>query len=784
MGPTLSALSLPDCLIELSGAAAPSNLALIGGKAAGLQALMEFGVKTPPSLVLTCEAFERRLHEIGGLARCAQIEKALQQGNQDEAWRELAALQAVMSVGAPEELLEISQAARDRQGWRSAWAVRSSCIHEDGGDHSFAGMFDSFLNVADEDLLGAIAKCWASVYKPSNIFYAREHGLALADLRMAVILQPTFSPTAAGVAFSIDPRARSDARIVIEAVEGFSADLVAGALTPDRYIFSKANLALVTRSLGQSKSVLRTSPTGGLSPEPMKEGRAFAISTETARLVAKATREIESRFGRPMDIEWLVDDGLTIVQARPLKRLPTLAHQREALIIADSIEPVARGQPITDRIVRGQVRRVQSPTDRPALPDEIVVVDSIDVDWFPVLRNAGAVVAAEGGFTSHIAIILREHGIASVFAVGPAAAGLEDGAMVTVDCSSSAGRVYEGHWPGEITTVDPSTIYRPRVRTHAVTSTAEGLTALLQLPLSGIGLVRMEFLVAREAGIHPLAVADYDEGVLEAGDLYDRIRIASEGWPDARSWYVETLCNSICQFAVACPDQIVNVRLPDMLSDDYLLLAGGERYERQSDANPMLGWRGATKLISPEYRRALELDCAALKMAVVDRGFHNIALLLPFCRTPRDGAAAAHLIRKLGPQTARLGMMVEIPSNIVLGAEFANIFDFFLVGPMDLTQLTYAADRKTTRLGTYHSETAATKEMVKVFLNSIAGRRKDVFIGGWPLFQYFREYAEVATNNRLLLVELPDRLMSLFANLQLAELEPQPALPQPAQVFA
>lgn len=280
----------------------------------------------------------------------------------------------------------------------------------------------------------------------------------------------------------------------------------------------------------------------------------------------------------------------------------------------------------------------------------------------------------------------------------------------------------------------------------------------------------MEFLISENIGIHPLAIRDYDANRLSNSELSRIIEDKINNYSSATEWYINTLANSICEFASLCPQQTVNIRFPDLLSDDYLTLEGGYLYEDTNESNPMLGWRGTTKLISDEHKDAFVYDCLALKEVVEVRGFKNVNIILPFCRTPEDALKAIKIIQSLNICSPKIGMMVEIPSNVVLGDDFGHLFDFFLVGPMDLTQLTYAADRKSTKLGYYNNETKATKEMVNIFLNKIQNYGKDVYIGGWPLFQYYwEEYRLHKSNNNIIMVELPDRLLELFNNIKDSE---------------
>jgi pyruvate,water dikinase len=757
----------------------PLHTELIGGKALGLAKLARSSAPTLGGIVLTTSLFEQSLRELQLEAeiQAAQADLAVDRPRALAAFADIAARICNASLAHIDvcELVTRELAGNSTPLERS-WAVRSSCSLEDGRLDSFAGMFESYLNVPLELLEAHVLKCYASLYSAHCVQYAHDRGVAPAALRMAVIIQPAIDARASGVAFSVDSRARSRTQLLIEAVVGMGEGLVSGSGTPDRFTLCRRPLAPVGRQLSECKpEAVRFAAAQGTQRAALtaQEQSSFSIDWDEALELARTVLRLERKFEHAIDVEWLIDaqGKLWIVQARPLQ-VPDVPQVliKEKFTAPPSEAPLATGQPITDRIVRGTVRWIDL-NSAAAVPGEVVIARSVDVDWLPLLRNATAVIAMEGGWTSHIAIILREQGVPTLFAAGSSAYNLHDGEQVTVDCSGTLGKVYHGHLPSERIVIQPDDIYAPTAPVYLVCSAIETVEDSLRFPVSGVGLVRMEFIIHEHVKVHPLAVRDYDRGTLDDPQLLEIVRKASRGFATASQWYTETVANAICNFASRCPGKPVNVRLPDLLSDDYLTLAGGSRYESQAEPNPMMGWRGTTKLISDQHREAFVLDCRALHEVIERRRFYNVNVLLPFCRTPKDAAAALTILRENGVTSARLGMMVEIPANVVLGDKFAPLFDFFLVGPMDLTQFTYAADRKTTRLGSYSNETDATREMVKIFLSKLAahGFEKDVFIGGWPLFQHYREYQTVQGHNRLKMVELPDRLLEVFENLRAME---------------
>jgi len=732
-----------------------------GGKAAGLARLAKLGCKIPDTVAVSAGVF--RLGDMPEIARlrdevspydkdchlsATSLEERIKQHILEKP-------QAVF----PQSLRELL-AQELPEAHMSGFAIRSSATDEDGASSSFAGMYKTRLGVIYSDLVEAIADVLASAYSHRVIQYRKQRS-DQATFNMAIIVQPTIQPEFSGVAFSQSPHPESNGEVSIECVPGFGANLVDGKVSPFHYSLCRDTLKMV--------SAVRPNglPHGAL--DEVKDG----LPVHTVRQIAREVLKIEQALQSPIDLEWLhtKNGRLIFLQARPITQFtpvssaPLLRYQ-----VLDASEPMGSGAPITGKVTSGRLVRYDKKPRTPVPEDSIVYADTIDVDWYPVLQDCRGVVTARGGFTSHIAIILRESGIPSVIGVGDDWARSNHNlfkATVTLDCSGQKGIIYQGKRDYVHEEIRTSEIPKPEFPTYLVTSSTRSSAELQKLPLSGIGLVRMEFLVAQEIGIHPLAIHEFDRGTLDDPTLAMKIASASSGYNTAYEWYVETLSNALSKFAKIAAGRRVNVRLPDFIADDYLTLLGGDRYEIGEEPNPMLGFRGTTKLISEQYEAALAADCQSIADAFQRRGFHNLAVILPFCRTPEDAQVATRKMRSFGLAGIQFGMMVEIPSNILLADAFVKYFDFFLVGPMDLTQLTYAADRKTTALGSYSDQTAATFEFVKLLLQKISWQNIDVFIGGWPLCQYFQEYKSIKTNNRLHLVELPDRIIEFLENANL-----------------
>ncbi|MES9905348.1 MAG: PEP/pyruvate-binding domain-containing protein [Sedimenticola sp.] len=744
----------------------------IGGKAAGLNFLLQHGFPALPTGVITIDAFLHFLHEASVEPL---IERLVAAADTETKKLLLTEIRSRISVQEISEWLFTALANLITDIPADRYCLRSSATVEDSSETSFAGVFESHINIPANDLVFRLRDCYASVFSEHALEYAQRSGISIKDIRMAAVIQPVAKPYASGVSFTCEPDTGCSNNVVIQSALGFGEAIVSGELAPDTFVVNKHTESIIKKSITTKQFKYRQgySEKGGIIRDENDSltARMPSLTDDNVRKLYHLVRNLELKYAIPADIEWvLTEDGyFIIVQIRPL--VQTLSNEnfvRYTLPNDLTDAPIIKGQPITDRIVVGKVRHALT-KDIVASSEDVIVAKHIDVDWIGNLRNAKAVITEGGGYTSHIAIILREIGIPALFGAEGAFDTLEDGATVTVACNSRPGEAWLGALDYSETTYDLKNVYQPKTKVHLVSSSLAGIDKLFQLPLNGIGLVRLEFLISNAIGIHPMALADYVRGGDLPANVEEAIRNKSEGFSSAEEFYISTLTESICAFASRCPDKVVNVRFADLLTDDYLSLIGGNLYETQCEANPMLGWRGTTRLIDEDYRAAFILDCKAFQRAIDECGFTNINLLLPFCRMPEDVSMAIKLIRDYGPSQAKIGMMVEVPSNIALASEFENLVDLFLVGPMDMTQLTYGADRKAKKLSHYNNQTLATKEMVKIFLQRIPGCGKEVFIGGWPLFQYLSEYRQVQSNNILHLVELPDRMLELFENLRILE---------------
>lgn len=745
---------------------------LVGMKCDGLRKLIAADVRTPRGFVVTVEAFRTFLNHNH---LCPLISAISRRSSREHGFvEELAALQEKIAYGElPEEIQEVVRCAALLLGESSLrFAVRSSCDFEDLPGLSFAGLYESFLNVTETDLAKCISRCYASICSLRCVTYLEEHGIRLEELGMSVLIQELIDAEAAGTLFTAEPTSAFDGLHYIEGVWGFGQGVVAGSTGANSWTVSKSGGRLLGRSLGSVQEMYVAGSKPGLARVPMPSDLRdrYCLGPDDVERLGSIGRRLEEIEKHPLDIEWVKSRSgeIVLVQMRPLKVQHDEFFSRYTVLPGQDGQRLLTGLPVTQETVCGRVR-LGFLGQQYLTKHDVLVVSDLDVDWLPYIKDVGGIITERGGYTSHLSIILREHRIPAILSAEGACTRLREDQVVTLICSGSEGTVWDGALNFRRETVDLQSIRKPHHRVGLVSSTLAHLDQYLRLPIDGIGLVRLEFVIHEKIGIHPLALLDYDAGAAQAETLKRAIEARTREFESKREFYVETLTQGICAFACRYPRGFVNIRAPDFITGDYLVLLGGEAYEEAEDTNPMLGWRGVSRLIHADYVRAFEMDCEAFRRAREVHGFRNINILTPFCRTPADGRAFRAILAANGLESARVGMMVEIPSNIMLARQFADIFDFFLVGPMDLTQLTYGADRTSGRLSHYCNETEAVKELVKHFLREIAGLEKDIFIGGWPLFQYLPEYTRLKGNNRLHMVELPDRLLELFDKLNALE---------------
>ena len=700
-----------DYIVPLD-ALSMADVPLVGGKNASLGEMIRHlsgaGVKVPGGFATTSQAFWDFLDHNDLRARIdarlaaldvADVTALAQAGTEIRAWVEAASLPPALEAGL--------RSAYAALGDTVSVAVRSSATAEDLPDASFAGQQETYLHVRGaDDVLTYVKKVFASLYNDRAIAYRVHHGFAHAGVALSAGIQRMVRSDIAcsGVLFTLDTESGFRDVVFITAAYGLGETVVQGSVNPDEYYVHKPMLAqgfpaVVRRELGEKaiRMVWRNGATV-IEDTPPELRWQFALNDAEVLELARQAMQIEQHYGRPMDVEWAKDGEtgeLFIVQARPETVKARSAGSVERYVLKGTGEVRISGRAIGQKIGAGDVRVIASPAEMNRVqPGDILVTDMTDPDWEPVMKRAAAIVTNRGGRTCHAAIVARELGIPAVVGAGNATSVLKDGEAVTVSCAEGdTGRVYAGRLPFEVETLASETLPEPPVKLMMNVGNPERAFEFAQIPNHGVGLARLEFIIARMIGVHPLALLDY-AGQTPA--VRDEIDARTAGYADPVSFYVDKLAEGIATLAAAFWPQPVIVRLSDFKSNEYANLVGGERYEPKEE-NPMLGLRGAARYVSAMFRPAFELECRALKKVRETLGFSNVEVMIPFVRTVEECAAVAGLLAanglKRGDNGLRLIMMCEIPSNVLLAEDFLHYVDGFSIGSNDLTQLTLGIDR-------------------------------------------------------------------------------------------
>ena len=701
-----------------------SDVEVVGGKNASLgemiSQLAASGVRVPGGFATTALAFRQFLAH-GGLtdkinARLAALDtddvNALAAaGAEIRAWVIDAPFPADFEAAVRESFAQLTVEHPD-----ASFAVRSSATAEDLPDASFAGQQETFLNVHGiSDVLHKMKEVFASLYNDRAISYRVHKGFAHAEVALSAGVQRMVRSDlgAAGVMFTIDTESGFEDVVFITSSYGLGETVVQGAVNPDEFYVHKpalkaGKLPIIRRSLGSKLIRMEFAPTAEREAtgrlvrtvdNPPEQRNRYSLSDTDVIELARYALIIEQHYGRAMDIEWGKDgeDGkLYILQARPETVKSQAAGQVEHRFKLKGRSTVlAEGRAIGQRIGTGPVRLVTSLAEMDSVqPGDVLVTDMTDPNWEPVMKRASAIVTNRGGRTCHAAIIARELGIPAVVGCGDATEKLSDGALVTVVCSEGdTGFIYDGLLETEITEVQRGVMPYCPVKIMMNVGNPSLAFDFAQIPNSGVGLARLEFIINTNIGVHPKAILDYPN---IAPDLKKAVESVARGHASPRAFYVDKLVEGIATIAAAFWPKSVIVRLSDFKSNEYKKLIGGSRYEPDEE-NPMLGFRGASRYISGDFADAFAMECEALKRVRNDMGLTNVEIMVPFVRTVRQAARVVALLADRGLARGQNGlrviMMCEVPSNAILANEFLEHFDGMSIGSNDLTQLTLGLDR-------------------------------------------------------------------------------------------
>ncbi|ANB91619.1 phosphoenolpyruvate synthase [Moraxella ovis] len=697
------------------------DVEIVGGKNASLgemiSNLANVGVSVPNGFATTAEAFNRFLNETGLLDKINaelkgldvdDVEKLAEVGAKVRGW--------VIAQALPKDLEDEIRTAFDALtgGQDVAVAVRSSATAEDLPDASFAGQQETFLNIRGIDnVLIAIKEVFASLYNDRAIAYRVHKGFEHAGVALSAGVQRMVrSETGtSGVMFTLDTESGFNDVVFITASYGLGEMVVQGAVNPDEFYLSKKLLAenrpaVVRRNLG-SKHIKMVYGDEGTTKRSTKivdvekaDRQQFALNTDELTRLAKQALIIEKHYGCPMDIEWAKDgdtNELFIVQARPetVKSRQDKTSMERYVINSKGAKVLCEGRSIGQRVGAGKVRIVTNLNEMSKVQDgDVLVSDMTDPDWEPVMKRASAIITNRGGRTCHAAIIARELGVPAIVGCGNATELLTDGQAVTVSCAEGdTGFIYDGVLDFEVQKNSVASMPKLGFKVMMNVGNPDRAFDFAQIPNEGVGLARLEFIINRMIGVHPKALLNVDTLPQETqAQVFERIA----GYNSPVEFYINKLIEGISTLAVAFKDKPVIVRMSDFKSNEYANLIGGKLYEPHEE-NPMLGFRGASRYISDNFRDCFELECRALKYVRDDMGLTNVKIMIPFVRTTGEARQVIELLEKnglkRGENSLEIIMMCELPTNALLADEFLQYFDGFSIGSNDLTQLTLGLDR-------------------------------------------------------------------------------------------
>ena len=732
----------------------------VGGKNASLgemiSQLAEKGVRVPGGFATTAEAYRAFLSHNGLNER---ISAALAELDVDDVV-ELARVGAqirqwILETPFPAELEADIKAAWDKLVADAGTdqisvAVRSSATAEDLPDASFAGQQETFLNIQGlENVKEAMHHVFASLYNDRAISYRVHKGFEhdVVALSAGVQRMVRSDSGASGVMFTMDTESGFDQVVFVTAAYGLGETVVQGAVNPDEFYVHKPTLragrpAILRKTMGSKliKMVFTDTAETGKSVQVVDvdeaERKRFSISNEEITELAKYALIIEEHYGRPMDIEWGRDglDGkLYILQARPEtvksqeERNSTLRRYR----IENKSTVLCEGRAIGQKVGQGTVRLIKSAAEMDQVQaGDVLVTDMTDPDWEPVMKRASAIVTNRGGRTCHAAIIARELGIPAVVGCGDATDVLTHGQNVTVSCAEGdTGLIYDGLLKVEVIDLALDNMPASPVKIMMNVGNPELSFGFASLPSEGIGLARMEFIINRQIGIHPRALLEFDR---QDAELQAQINERIAGYASPVDFYVDKLAEGIATIAASAYPKKVIVRMSDFKSNEYANLLGGNIYEPHEE-NPMLGYRGAARYISPDFKECFALECRALKYVRDEMGLTNVEIMIPFVRTLHEAEAVVKALKENGLERGKNGlrliMMCELPTNAILAEQYLKYFDGFSIGSNDMTQLTIGVDRDSGGpiAGTFDERDPAVKVMLHLAIK--ACRKLNKYIG-------------------------------------------------------
>ena len=736
-----------------------SDLGKVGGKNASLGEMIgnlsKLGVSVPGGFATTADAFQAYL-EKSGLARRIQdrlehldvdnVDELVKGGKEIRGWIVDTALPAELEQAIRDAYIKL---CKDAGAADIAVAVRSSATAEDLPDASFAGQQETFLNVVGiDDVLHKVKEVFASLYNDRAIAYRVHQGFKHEDvfLSAGVQLMVRSDVGASGVLFTLDTESGFRDVVFVTGSYGLGEMVVQGAVNPDEFYVFKPTLnqgkpAVLRRNLGAKQQRMVYSDKPGervrIEETPAADRNRFCINDDELQELSRQALTIEKHYQRPMDIEWAKDGNtgkLYIVQARP-ETVKSRSHATtlERFQLGERGKVLVEGRAIGQKIGAGKARVIRSLADMNKVQaGDVLVADMTDPDWEPVMKRAAAIVTNRGGRTCHAAIIARELGVPAVVGCGNALDAIPDGTEVTVSCAEGdTGSIYEGILKFEKISADLGAMPEAPLKIMMNVANPERAFDFGMLPNAGIGLARLEMIIASHIGVHPKALLEYAK---QDKDIKAKIDERIAGYKDPVSFYVDRLAEGISTIAASVYPKPVITRLSDFKSNEYAGLLGGARYEPHEE-NPMIGYRGASRYVDEGFAASFALECQAVKHVRETMGLDNVWVMIPFVRTLDEGRKVIEVLRKNGLVQGEHGlkviMMCEVPSNALLADEFLDIFDGFSIGSNDLTQLTLGLDRDSSIVANLFDERdPAVKKLLAMAISTARAKGKYIGICG------------------------------------------------------
>jgi len=786
-----------------------SDVGLVGGKVASLgemiRELTSLGIKVPDGFAITAEGYRHFIAKAGIGERIRELLSGIAEDDMQALVSRSAELrQLIVSADLPSEIASEAASAYQELSQRFGMpetdvAVRSSATAEDLPGASFAGQQDTYLNVRGEQaLLESVKRCFASLFTARAISYRTHMGFDHLDVALSVGVQKMVrsDKASSGVLFTLDTESGHRGVVLVTSSYGLGEAIVQGQVVPDQFYVHKDTLRegyrpLVWRSIG-SKEQRMVYGASGTVLEPVPAGlRATTSLTDSEVLqLAQWAMRIEEHYSRergsdsPMDIEWGKDGEtgqLFVLQARP----ETVHSNRKGTSLRlyrliGQGEQLAQGLAVGEGIAVGTARVIRSAAQFDQFkPGEILITENTDPDWEPIMKRAAGIVTERGGRTSHAAIVARELGIPAVVGTGNATARVESGASITLSCAEGEqGRIYRGALEYEVDEVDRGQFARPRTQMMLNVGNPEQAFQTAMLPNDGVGLARMEFIFASWVKVHPLALTRYAQLDPQTRGQVDEI---TRGYQDKTEYFVDKLAQGIGTICAAFHPKPVILRLSDFKSNEYATLLGGKQFEPVEE-NPMIGWRGASRYYHPNYKEGFMLELRAVRRVREEFGLKNLKLMVPFCRTLDEGRKVIEVLREGGLVQGKDGLevyvMAELPSNVFLADQYADIFDGFSIGSNDLTQLVLGVDRDSSLVAALFNErnSAVLQACARIIDAARRKGRKVGICGQAP--SDFPDFAAFLVEQGIDSISLiPDSLLKTSERVLQAEQQPRAARP-------